>query len=48
MDINKIKIAKVVTLLGVKEDHFKTNEIAISLELPLEKSTASFNAFVIK
>lgn len=47
MDINKRKIAKGVTLLGVKADHFKTNEIAISLALPLEKSTASVNALVI-
>lgn len=47
MDINKRKIAKGVTLLGVKANHFKTNEIAINLALPLKKETASTNALLI-
>jgi len=47
LDINKRKIAKGVTLLGVKANHFKTNEIAINLALPLKKETASTNALLI-
>lgn len=47
MSFNKIEIVQGVTLLGVKADRFKTNEIAISLALPLKKETASVNALMI-
>ncbi len=47
MDVNKRKIAKGVTLLGVEANHFKTNEIAINFALPLKEETAGINALLI-
>ena len=47
MNFNKKEIVQGVTLLGVNADHFKTNEIAVSLALPLKKETASVNALLI-
>ncbi|MGN1203018.1 MAG: EF-P 5-aminopentanol modification-associated protein YfmF [Eubacterium sp.] len=41
------EIVQGVTLLGVNANRFKTNEIAISLALPLKKETASVNALLI-
>ncbi|MCH5320371.1 MAG: insulinase family protein [Eubacterium sp.] len=41
------KIVQGVTLLSVNANRFKTNEIAISLALPLKKETASVNALLI-
>lgn len=47
MSFSNTKIADGVTLLNVSADHFKTNEIAISLALPLKKETAAVNALFI-
>lgn len=47
MNFNQKEIVQGVTLLGVNADHFKTNEIAVSLALPLRKETASVNALLI-
>ena len=47
MNFNQKEIVQGVTLLGVNADHFKTNEIAVSLALPLKKETASVNALLI-
>ena len=41
------EIVQGVTLLSVNANRFKTNEIAISLALPLKKETASVNALLI-
>ncbi len=47
MSLIQKEIAPGVTLLGVSADRFKTNEIAISLAMPLKKDTASVNALMI-
>lgn len=47
MSFKQKEIVNGVSLLGVKADRFKTNEIAISLALPLKKETASVNALLI-
>lgn len=47
MSFNQKEIVKGVTLIGVDADRFKTNEIAVSLALPLKKETASVNALLI-
>ncbi len=47
MDFNKREIANGITLIGVSTNRFKTNEIAITLALPLKKETASVNALLI-
>ena len=47
MNFNQKEIVQGVTLLGVNADHFKTNEIAVSLALPLKKEIASVNALLI-
>lgn len=47
MSFNKIEIAQGITLVGVNTDRFKTNEIAVSLALPLSRETASVNALLI-
>ena len=41
------EISKGVSLLYVNADRFKTNEIAISLALPLDRETVSANALMI-
>ncbi|MGN0533776.1 MAG: EF-P 5-aminopentanol modification-associated protein YfmF [Eubacterium sp.] len=38
------EVADGVRLLSVKANHFKTNELSVSLALPLKKETASANA----
>lgn len=47
MDFVEKKIADGVSLINVSASRFKTNEIAISLALPLKKETASANALFI-
>lgn len=47
MNFSQKEIVRGVTLLGVNANHFKTNEIAVSLALPLKKETASVNALFI-
>lgn len=47
MSLIQKEIAPGVTLLGVSADRFKTNEIAISLAMPLKKDTAAVNALMI-
>lgn len=41
------EIVQGVSLLSVNADRFKTNEIAVSIALPLKKETASVNALLI-
>lgn len=47
MSFHQKEIVQGVTLVGVNANRFKTNEIAISLALPLKKETASVNALLI-
>lgn len=47
MSFNQREIVQGVSLLGVNADRFKTNEIAVTLALPLKKETASCNALLI-
>lgn len=47
MDFAEKKIADGVSLIHVNTSRFKTNEIAISLALPLKKETAAANALFI-
>ncbi len=47
MSFNFKEIVDGVALLGVEADRFKTNEISVSLALPLKKETASINALLI-
>ena len=47
MDINRNDIADGVSIVSVNTKHFKTNEIAVTLALPLKKDTASANSLMI-
>ncbi|MCC8073314.1 MAG: insulinase family protein [Clostridiales bacterium] len=47
MSFKKIEISDGITLLNVKAGHFKTNEISVSLAVPLKSDTASANALLI-
>lgn len=47
MDFVEKSIANGVSLVCVNADQFKTNEIAVSLALPLSSDTASANALMI-
>lgn len=47
MSFNQKEIVQGVSLLSVNADRFKTNEIAVTLALPLKKETASQNALLI-
>lgn len=47
MDYIKTQIADGVELIGVEADRFKTNEIAVSFALPLERNSASANALTV-
>lgn len=45
-DFNKITVADGIEIISVPSSHFKTNEIALSLLMPLSAETASVNAIV--
>lgn len=47
MSYKKKEIAQGISLVSVCANRFKTNEIAVSLALPLKKETASANALMI-
>ncbi len=47
MDFTQKEIVSGVTLISVNAGHFKTNETAISLAVPLTKETAAVNALMI-
>ena len=47
MDFAEKNITDGVSLVNVNANRFKTNEIAVSLALPLKKETASANALLI-
>lgn len=47
MSFNQREIVHGVSLLSVNANRFKTNEIAVTLALPLKKETASQNALLI-
>lgn len=47
MSFNQKEIVEGVTLVGVNADRFKTNEIAMTLALPLNRETAAVNALLI-
>lgn len=47
MDFTQKEIVSGVTLISVNAGHFKTNETAISLAVPLSKETAAVNALMI-
>lgn len=47
MDFIKKEIAQGITLAGVSEERFKTNETAVSLVLPLRAEDAAANALFI-
>jgi len=45
-DFNKISVSDGIDIISVPSSHFKTNEIALSLLMPLSAETASVNAIV--
>lgn len=47
LDYNEKKIAQGISLISVKAQQFKTNEISINLAVPLTKEAASVNALLI-
>ena len=47
MDFTVNKIADGIELINVKASHFKTNELAVNIAVPLRKETASANALLI-
>lgn len=47
LDFTQKDIVRGVTLVNVNAAHFKTNEIAVSLAVPLKKETAAPNALMI-
>lgn len=47
MNFSEKKIAEGISLITVKTNQFKTNEIAVNLAVPLKKETAGVNALLI-
>ena len=47
MDCTKKIIADGITLVGVNASRFKTNEVSVSLAVPLSRETVSSNALLI-